>query len=87
MVFFEFPLGIHKISYIINLIENINGEIRKYTKNKMSFPTDDSVMKSVHLVLKEATKKWTMPIQNFWVLFSTNLCLFLKKGSDYKIQT
>lgn len=84
-MFFEFPLEIRKIIYTTNLIENLNGKIRKYTKNKISFPTDDAVMKSAYLALKEATKKWTMPIQN-WALFLTSLCLFLKKGSDCKIQ-
>lgn len=39
-VFFEFPLEIRKIIYTTNLIENLNGKIRKYTKNKLSFPSD-----------------------------------------------
>lgn len=56
-VFFDFPLEIRKIIYTTNLIENLNGKVRKYTKNKMSFPTDEAVMKSVYLALKEATKK------------------------------
>ena len=56
-VFFEFPVEIRKIIYTTNLIENLNGKIRKYTKNKLSFPTDDAVKKSVYLALKEATKK------------------------------
>ncbi len=38
-------------------MENLNEKIRKYTKNKMSFPTDDSVLKSVYLALIESTKK------------------------------
>ena len=41
--------------------ENLNGKIRKYTKNKLSFPTDDSVMRLVYLAFREATKKWSMP--------------------------
>ena len=40
---------------ISNLIENLNGKIRKYTKNKLSFPTDEAVLKSVYLALREAT--------------------------------
>ena len=63
-VFFDFRIEIRKIIYTINLIENLNGKIRKYTKNKMSFTTDDAVLKSVYLALMEATKKWSMPIQN-----------------------
>jgi transposase-like protein len=42
-------------------MENLNGKIRKYTKNKMSFPTDDAVLKSVFLALKEATKNGPRP--------------------------
>ena len=37
-VFFQFPLEIRKIIYTTNLIENLNGKIRKYTKSKLSFP-------------------------------------------------
>ena len=51
-VFLEFPLEIRQIIYTTNLIENLNGKIRKYTKNKMSFPTDDAVLKSVYLALR-----------------------------------
>lgn len=51
-VFFDFPLEIRKIIYTTNLIENLNGKIRKYTKNKMSFPTDKAVQKSVFLALR-----------------------------------
>lgn len=47
-VFFEFPLEIRKIIYTTNLIENLVGKIRNYTKNKLSFPTDQAVMKSVY---------------------------------------
>lgn len=75
-VFFEFPLEIRKIIYTTNLIENLNGKIRKYTKNKMSFPTDDAVLKSVYLALKEATKKWTMPIQNWGIVLNQFMIIF-----------
>ena len=65
MVFFDFPIEIRKIISTTNLIKNLNGKIRKYTKNKMSFPTDDAVLKSVYLALRQATKKWSMPIRNW----------------------
>ena len=75
-VFFDFPVEIRKIIYTTNLIENLNGKIRKYTKNKMSFPTDDAVMKSVYLALKEATKKWSMPIQNWGLVLNQFMLIF-----------
>ena len=68
--FFEFPLEIRKIIYTTNIIENLNGKIRKYTKNKLSFPTDEAVYKSVFLAINESTKKWTMPIRDWGIILN-----------------
>jgi transposase-like protein len=81
-VFFDFPIEIRHIIYTTNLIENLNGKIRKYTKNKLSFPTDDAVMKSVYLALRESSKKWTMPIRNWGMILNQFLTIF---GSRVKI--
>src|SRR5699024_7843154 len=78
-VFFDFPVEIRKIIYTTNLIENLNGKIRKYTKNKLSFPTDQAVMKSVYLAVREATKKWIMPIRNWGVILNQFLIIFEKR--------
>jgi len=78
-VFFEFPLEIRKIIYTTNLIENLNGKIRKYTKNKLSFPTDQAVIKSVYLATREATKKWSMPIRNWGIILNQFLIIFEKR--------
>src|SRR5690606_1186683 len=74
-VFFDFPIEIRQIIYTTNLIENLNGKIRKYTKNKLSFPNDD-VIKSVYLALREASKKWTMPIRNWGMILNQFLTIF-----------
>jgi len=79
-VFFDFPLEIRKIIYTTNLIENLNGKIRKYTKNKLSFPTDQAVMKSVYLAVREATKKWKMPIRNWGIILNQFLTIFEGRG-------
>lgn len=78
-VFFDFPVEIRKIIYTTNLIENLNGKIRKYTKNKLSFPTDDAVMKSVYLAIREATKKWSMPIHNWGLILNQFLTIYEKR--------
>ncbi len=75
-VFFDFPIEIRTIIYTTNLIENLNGKIRKYTKNKLSFPTDEAVMKSVFLAINESTKKWTMPVRNWGVILNQFLAIF-----------
>lgn len=74
--FFEFPVEIRKIIYTTNLIENLNGKIRKYTKNKLSFPTDEAVLKSTYLAIREATKKWTMPVRNWGIILNQFLIIF-----------
>lgn len=74
--FFEFPVEIRKIIYTTNIIENLNGKIRKYTKSKLSFPTDDAVRKSVWLALQEIEKKWTAPIHNWGVVMNQFMAIF-----------
>ncbi len=74
--FFDFPLEIRKIIYTTNLIENLNGKIRKYTKNKLSYPTDEAVMKSAFLAIREATKKWTMPIRDWGLILNQFMVIF-----------
>ena len=74
--FFGFPVEIRKIIYTTNLIENLNGKIRKYTKNKMSFPTDKALKKSVYLAIFEITKKWTMSIRNWPIILNQFIAIF-----------
>jgi len=75
-VFLDFPVEIRKIIYTTNLIENLNGKIRKYTKNKLSFPTDQAVKKSVYLAINEITKKWTQPIRNWGLILNQFMTIF-----------
>ena len=74
--FLDFPLPIRKIIYTTNTIENLNGKIRKYTKNKLSFPTDEAVQKSVYLAIMEATKSWSMPIPNWGQILNQFIIMF-----------
>jgi len=74
--FLNFPVEIRKIIYTTNIIENLNGKIRKYTKNKLSFPTDEAVKKSVFLAIGEVTKKWTQPIRNWGVILNQFMLIF-----------
>lgn len=75
--FFDFPPEIRKIIYTTNLIENLNGKIRKYTKNKMAFPTDEALKKSVFLSLMQISGKWTQPI-NWGFILNQFLAIFEK---------
>ena len=57
--FYKYPEEIRRIMYTTNAIENLNRQIRKVTKNKSSFPTDDSLFKLIYLAVMDTSKKWT----------------------------
>ena len=62
---FNYPEDIRKAIYTTNAIESLNSVIRRAIKKRKLFPSDDSAKKMVYLAIKEASKKWTMPIQNW----------------------
>ena len=74
--FLQFPVEMRKIIYTTNVIENLNGKIRKYTKNKLSYPSDEAVLKSVYLAIHEATRKWTMPIRDWGKIYNQFIIMF-----------
>ena len=68
--YFKYPEEIRRLIYTTNSIENFNRQLRKYTKTKSSYPTDDSLSKSIYLSIKEITKKWTGKVQNWGQIVS-----------------
>ena len=63
--FFAYPQEIRKVIYTTNAIESLNMSLRKVIKHKRVFPNDDAALKQLYLALKNISKKWTMPIQNW----------------------
>ncbi len=63
--FFAYPQDIRKIIYTTNAIESLNFSLRKVTKNRSAFPTDEAIQKIMYLALTNASKKWTMPIRDW----------------------
>lgn len=59
ITFFAFPDFIRKIMYTTNVIESLNSQFRKATKNKKIFPTDESLLKILYLAAEKVAKKWT----------------------------
>jgi putative transposase len=56
--FFEFPEEIRKIIYTTNAVESLHMTLRKVTKNRGSFPTQDAAIKLLYLALQNVAKKW-----------------------------
>lgn len=63
--FFNFSSGIRKMIYTTNLLEGFNRQLRKFTKIRTVFPTDESLRKSLYLATDQVMKKWTSPIANW----------------------
>jgi putative transposase len=62
---FDFPPPIRKAIYTTNAIESVNSVIRKFTRNRKIYPNEESAVKLVFMAIREAAKKWTMPIHHW----------------------
>ncbi len=63
--FFAYPAEIRKVIYTTNAIESLNMSLRKIIKMRGSFPNDEAAFKLLYLALRNASKKWSMPVQNW----------------------
>ena len=57
--YFKYPEAVRTLIYTTNTIEGFNRQLRKVTKSKSVFPTDDSLLKMLYLAMIDITKKWT----------------------------
>jgi transposase-like protein len=80
---FNYPEDIRKAIYTTNAIESLNSVIRKAIKKRKLFPSDDSAKKVVYLAIKDASKKWTMPIRNWKTALNRFMIEFEDRLSDY----
>jgi len=63
--YFKYPYEIRKLIYTTNIIEGYHRQLRKVTKTKTAYPTDDALKKIIYLATVEASKKWTVPIREW----------------------
>jgi putative transposase len=77
---FDFPQAIRRAIYTTNAIESVNGVIRKFTRNRKIYPNEESALKIIFMAIREASRKWTMPIfhwkqalNHFAILFEGRL--------------
>lgn len=64
-VYFKYPEYVRKAIYTTNAIEAVHRQFRKLTKTKGGFPNENSLLKLLYAGIVNASKKWTMPIQNW----------------------
>lgn len=73
--YFKYPTEIRKVIYTTNSIENYNRQLRKVTKTRTVFPTDDALFKLLYLAMMDITKKWTGKAVN-WGQTLDQLCIY-----------
>ena len=73
---FKYPEEIRRIIYTTNAIENFNRQLRKVTKTKSAFVSDDALLKQLYLVIMQVTEKWTMPIKDWGSILAQLMVLY-----------
>jgi len=79
---FVYPEEIRKAIYTTIAIESLNSVIRKATKKRKVFPTDDSAKNVIYLAIQEASKKWTMPIRDWKTALNRLMIIFENRLTD-----
>jgi transposase-like protein len=78
--FFAYPAEVRKIIYTTNIIEGLNRQFRKITKNKPSFTNDDSLRKILYLASKNIVEHWSSVCRN-WDMVSNQLSIMFAERS------
>jgi putative transposase len=73
--YFKYPQEVRRLIYTTNVIEGFNRQLRKVTKTRSVFPTDDSLLKMLYLAMADITKKWTGRRQD-WSIIHAQLSIF-----------
>lgn len=74
--YFKYPEEVRRLIYTTNAVEGFHRMLRKYTKTKTMYPTDEAVKKSVYLSIQEITKKWSLPIRDWGIIIGQLMIFF-----------
>lgn len=74
--YFKFPQEVRRLIYTTNTIEGFNRQLRKVTKSKSVFPTDDSLLKMLYLAMMDITRKWTGRRQDWGMIYAQMAIFF-----------
>ena len=80
--YFKYPQEVRRLIYTTNAIEGFNRQLRKDTKSKTVFPTDDSLLKMLCLAMMDITKKWTGRRQDWSVIYAQLSIYFAERIPD-----
>jgi len=74
--YFKYPQEVRTLIYTTNAVEGFHRMLRKFTKTKTIYPSDDAVRKSVYLSIQEISKKWTLPVKDWGCIIGQLIMFF-----------
>ncbi len=80
---YELPQEIRQTIYTSNTVESVNSALRKVTRGKGSFPSEESVIKIMYLRIKDLKEKWSKPIRNWKIIQEQLIELFGERYTQY----
>lgn len=83
--FFQYPDELRRLIYTTNAVEGFHRMLRKFTKTKTNYPTDDALRKSIYLSVGEISKKWSMPVRDWGIIIGQFMIFYEDRFADLHI--
>lgn len=80
---FKYPEEVRRIMYTTNPFESFNRVVRKVTSSKSSFPTDDSLLKLLYLVVMDSSERWTKAVRDWSTILNQLVVYYGDRVSKY----
>jgi transposase-like protein len=75
--YFKYPEELRRIIYTTNIVEGFHRQIRKYTKSKGAFTSENALLKLIYCACQKILEKWDQPMHN-WALIVSQLQIYFE---------
>lgn len=82
--FFKYPEPVRRLIYTTNAVEGFHRMLRKYTKTKVIYPTNDALRKSIYLSVQEISKNWYLPVRDWGIIIGQFIMFFEDRLKDLR---
>lgn len=82
--YFKYPEQLRRIIYTTNIVEGFHRQIRKYTKNKGAFTSENALIKLIYCACQKVMEKWNQPMHN-WALIISQLQIFFEERLNWEL--
>ena len=75
--YFKYPEDLRRIIYTTNIVEGFHRQVRKYTKSKGAFTSENALLKLIYCACQKVLEKWNQPMHN-WALIVSQLQIYFE---------